>query len=196
MKRTVLCTILLLVLLSPLYSQIPRSFGGVWLGQTNYEGSGSGSLNVGSFFLANAPLLPGLYFGYAVSANTKVVVESAAGVDSFGNFVAATATGIGIHLPFEFNVAYLIPLWKFNFWIGGGVNASIAQADVYLNYADLSNGVYCEASATGQTKFTPGGQVFGGGEYVFGEIPYIGGNWGLFLHGDFSSRSSTCLLTQ
>ncbi len=181
MGRAFILPLIILMAISPLYSQPPKSFGGVWLGQTTYNDSGTNSLNVGSFYLAQSPFLTGLYFGYGVSVNTNVVAESAAGVDSGGNFIAATATGIGVHLPFEVNVAYVLSLGKFNAWAGGGLNASIAQGQVYLSLADLTNSIYCEASATGQTKFSPGAQLFLGGEYVFGRIPYIGGNWGLFL---------------
>ncbi len=139
-------------------------------------------MNVGSFFLAKAPLIKNLYFGYAISANTNVAAESSVQTDLFGNVTtAATATGVGVHMPLELNLAYLLSFGKLNAWAGGGVNASIAQAEVYLSYMDFQNGLYCEASATGQTRFVPGAQVFLGGEYMVGRMPYVGGNWGLFL---------------
>ena len=181
MRKAIVLGLFSFLIPALLQAQPPKSFGGVWIGQSSYKDGETNPLNVGSFFFARTPLHQNLYFGYALSANTNVVVEGASGIDNSGNFFAATATGVGIHLPFEFNLAYILSAGKFNAWAGGGVNASIAQAQVYLSYADLSNGLYCEASATGKTKFAPGAQLFVGGEYAFGGIPYVGGNWGLFF---------------
>ena len=181
MRRIQLVCLLLLCTTALLKAQPPKSFGGVWLGQSTFTKTGRSSMNVGSFFLAKAPLIRNLYFGYAISANTNVAAESAVQTDLFGNVTAATATGVGIHMPLELNLAYLLSFGKFSAWAGGGLNASIAQAEVYLSYMDFGNGLYCEASATGQTRFVPGAQVFVGGEYKIGGMPYVGGNWGVFL---------------
>ena len=170
----------LLIAFSILKAQPPKAFGGVWIGNTTYTDSDENSLNVGSFFLAKTPIFKNLYFGYSISANTEVVNQTELSQDEFGNITTTTITGVGTHLPFEVNLVYLLSLGKFNAWVGGGLNVSIAQADVYATYTDITNGIYCEAQATGETKFTPGAQVFVGGEYVFGGVPYIGGNWGIF----------------
>ncbi len=162
------------------FSQDYKAFGGVWIGQTSYKDGETPALNVGSFFLAQSPFLENLHFGYGVSANTNIAVGSVIGADSFGNIVAVNITGVAVHLPFEANVAYVLGTPKIRGWIGGGLNISIAQANVVLSYTDLTNGINCSASATGKTEFTPGFQIFGGGEYVFGGLPTIGGIWGVF----------------
>ncbi|HHJ64744.1 MAG TPA: hypothetical protein ENJ61_07545 [Aquifex aeolicus] len=182
MKRIALA-VLSLPLLS--LAQEYRAFGGVWIGQTNYEDGETPSLNVGSFFLARTPFLSNLHFGYGVSVNTNVALASAAGFDNAGDLVTVNMTGVAVHLPFEVNLAYVVGGSKLRGWAGGGLNVSIAQATVNMSYTNLSQGVSCAASATGQTELTPGFQLFGGGEYIFGELPTIGGVWGVFAQAKY-----------
>jgi len=96
-----------------------------------------------------------------------------------GSFFLAQ-TGVAVHLPFEVNLAYVVGSSRLRGWAGGGLNISLAQATANLTYTNLSQGINCTASATGQTEFTPGFQIFGGGEYIFGELPTVGGVWGVF----------------
>jgi len=174
--------IVLAVLSLPLMSlaQDYRAFGGVWIGQSTYEEGETPSLNVGSFFLAQTPFLRNLHFGYGVSVNTNVAFASAVGLDNAGDLIAVNMTGVAVHLPFEVNLAYVVGSSRLRGWAGGGLNISLAQATANLTYTNLSQGINCTASATGQTEFTPGFQIFGGGEYIFGELPTVGGVWGVF----------------
>ncbi|GEM_PF-3578289 len=166
------------------FTQDFKAFGGVWFGPTNYQEGGQ-AFNVGSFFLARVPLmgkLQGLHFGYAVSASTSVRVVSDSGIDPVtGNFITVNAAGIGNHVPFEANAAYVIGFGRLRGWAGDGVNISLAQATATFTVSDLSSGNTCSADATGQTGFSQGFQIFGGGEYVFGSLPRIGGKWGIFF---------------
>lgn len=142
----------LVALLFPVIVQAQeyKAFGGVWMGQTDYKDGETPSLNVGSFFLAEMPFIRNLHFGYAISANTNIALESATGFDDLGNFVSVNLAGIGVHVPLELNLAYVLGLGKFRLWGGGGVNLSVAQATLNLAYSDLTNGYTCNASATGR----------------------------------------------
>jgi hypothetical protein len=165
------------------YSQTFRSFGGVWVGSSNYTGGTMPTLNVGSFLLGQTNILGGLFhFGYAISANTNVVATSGAFTDDFGNLYQFSGVGVATHIPLEANVALVKEFGKFRGWIGGGTNASFVSGmvDIQMSAIIWGNYIYCSARATGKSEFTFGGQVFAGGEYVFGKVPYIGGIWGIF----------------
>ncbi len=157
------------------------SFGGVWIGSTSFSDSDSGALNTGSFFLARTPLLNGrLFFGYAISASTEVAIDAEATTQE-----ALTVTGVAQVIPLEVNGAYVMKFNKFQGWAGAGLNVSFADASASLAYYDSWNSIYCRADVTGETDMTYGAQVFLGGEYIFGSIKLIGGQWGVFAQGKY-----------
>lgn len=172
-KKTLISTLLLSSLtIAGEYN----GFGGVWIGSTSFTDSDENGLNVGSFFFAKTPLLNNhLHFGYAVSATTEVAVEYDSDLTSESLIV-----GVGQLVPIEVNAAYAGNIGKFSYWIGGGINLSIASVDITGDYYDYSSNVYCQAQADAQTDTTYGVQFFIGGEYIFGSIGFIGGEWGIF----------------
>lgn len=101
-----------------------------------------------------------------------------------------------LHMPIEANTAWAYDKGRFNFFVGGGPSIHIAQFTAYnavsaVQVFELGDDLSDPSSQTatsvvsrieGRTrKYGVGGQVFGGVGVELGEMPQIGGRWGLTL---------------
>lgn len=100
-----------------------------------------------------------------------------------------------LHMPIEANTAWALDKGRFNFYVGGGPSIHLAQFTAYnaistVQIFDLDS----MADPTSNTassvvsriegksrKYGVGGQVFAGAGVELGELPQIGGRWGLTL---------------
>jgi hypothetical protein len=97
-----------------------------------------------------------------------------------------------LHVPMEANTAWALDKGRFNFFIGGGPSIHIAQFTAFtavsavqrfsLESTDPENTTATSvvSKIEGKSrKYGIGGQVFLGGGVELGELPQIGGRWGL-----------------
>ena len=100
-----------------------------------------------------------------------------------------------LHVPVEANTAYVIDGGRLNFFIGGGPSLHVAKVSGYRSesvvqifelYGTAQDNVTTSSATSafgGQTRsYGIGGQVFAGTAVELGELPRLGGRWGLSLN--------------